>query len=363
MTEIRSLTAKIFECHETLRRRFLDEFSGWTPPPERFAEAGETSPRQALQATTDYWLSRKNGVLTQKLKELGGLSPEERPRRGAALNAFKTVVEAALADLETELKRAEVAEIGRREAVDITLPGLGLRPGRLHPITQIRQKIEDIFVAMGYAVEDGPEIDTTFYNFDALNIPAHHPAREEQDTFYVTPERALRSQTSNVQIHAMQRRTPPLRVIAPGKVFRRDTPDATHNPMFFQVEGLNVAQGVTMGDLKGTLQAFLEKLFERSVKLRLRPSYFPFVEPGMETDFQCIFCGGDGCSVCKHTGWIELGGSGMVHPNVLRTCGIDPTVYSGFAFGFGIDRMAAMLYGIDDIRLYFENDLRFLRQF
>ncbi|MBL8149425.1 MAG: phenylalanine--tRNA ligase subunit alpha, partial [Blastocatellia bacterium] len=200
---------------------------------------------------------------------------------------------------------------------------------------------------------------------DALNIPVGHPARESQDTFYISCELALRSQTSNIQIHAMQRRNLPLRIVAPGKVFRRDNPDPTHNPMFFQVEGLNIARGLTMGDLKGTLQTFLEKLFGRSVKLRFRPSYFPFVEPGAETDFSCIFCGGKNpsCRVCKGSGWIELGGSGMVHPNVLRACNIDPQEYSGFAFGFGIDRMTAMLYGIDDIRNFFANDLRFLEQF
>lgn len=354
------LNETILETHRSLADAFHAEFSGWTLPA---AELTAPSPRQTFQAVTDFWLSRKNGALTQKLKELGKLSPEERPVRGAALNAFKGKVEAALAALEDDVKAAELAVIARRDAVDITLPGVGVRRGRLHPITQIRQKIEDIFTAMGYAVEDGPEIDRTFYNFDALNIPADHPAREMSDTFYITPERAMRSQTSNVQIHAMQRRTPPLRVIAPGRVFRRDEPDPTHNPMFFQVEGLCVAKGITMGDLKGTLQEFLTKLFERPVELRFRPSYFPFVEPGAETDFRCIFCGGDGCRVCKHSGWIELGGSGMVHPNVLRACNIDPTEYSGFAFGFGIDRMAAMLYGIDDIRHYFGNDLRFLEQF
>lgn len=283
-------------------------------------------------------------------------------RCGAALNRFKAEVEAVLSDLEAQVRAFEEAETIRREAVDVTLPGLVRRRGRAHPLTQIRERIEDIFVAMGYAVEDGPEVDTVFYNFDALNIPPDHPARDLTDTFYLDDELALRSQTSNVQIHAMQRRKPPLRIIAPGRVFRRDEPDATHNPMF-QVEGLNVAPGITMADLKGTLQVFLTRLFDRPVTLRFRPSYFPFVEPGAETDFQCPFCGGSGCRICKHTGWIELGGSGMVHPNVLRACGIDPTEFSGFAFGFGIDRMAALLYGIDDIRLYFENDLRFLSQF
>ncbi|MFQ3581407.1 MAG: phenylalanine--tRNA ligase subunit alpha [Chloracidobacterium sp.] len=360
MIDAPTLQAAIADSHQCLATAFRERFPEWTLPPLDLPSA---PPRRQWQVVNDYWLSRKQGVLALKLKELGTLPPELRPVRGAALNAFKAEVDTALTGLEQQLQAYEAAETIRREAVDVTLPGLARRPGRAHPLTQIRERIEDIFVAMGYAVEDGPEVDTVFYNFDALNIPPDHPAREMTDTFYINEELALRSQTSNVQIHAMQRRRPPLRVIAPGRVFRRDEPDATHNPMFFQVEGLNVGRGITMADLKGTLQVFLTKLFERPVTLRFRPSYFPFVEPGAETDFQCIFCGGTGCRVCKHTGWIELGGSGMVHPNVLRACQIDPAEFSGFAFGFGIDRMAALLYGIDDIRLYFENDLRFLSQF
>jgi phenylalanyl-tRNA synthetase alpha chain len=216
---------------------------------------------------------------------------------------------------------------------------------------------------MGYSVEDGPEIETSFYNFDALNIPPGHPARDSADTFYVSEDLALRSQTSTVQIHTMQRQKPPLRVIAPGRVFRRDTPDPTHNPMFFQVEGLNVDRNITLADLKGTLQKFVEMMFGASVRTRFRPSYFPFTEPSAEVDFSCYVCGGSGCRVCKGSGWIELGGSGMVHPNVLEKVGIDPEEFSGFAFGLGIDRMAGLMYDIDDIRLLFENDLRFLEQF
>jgi phenylalanyl-tRNA synthetase alpha chain len=217
---------------------------------------------------------------------------------------------------------------------------------------------------MGYSVEDGPEIETSFYNFDALNIPPGHPARDSADTFYVSEDLALRSQTSNVQIHVMQRRKPPLRVIAPGRVFRRDTPDPTHNPMFFQVEGLNVDRNITLADLKGTLQKFVEMMFGANLRTRFRPSYFPFVEPGAEVDFTCFACAGSGCRICKGTGWIELGGSGMVHPNVLETVGIDPEEFSGFAFGLGIDRMVGLMFdGIDDIRLLFENDVRFLEQF
>jgi phenylalanyl-tRNA synthetase alpha chain len=326
---------------------------------QTIAEAGD------FQRVRDQYFSRKSGQVTLLMKELGKLSGDERRDAGKLINDFKDYAESQLQARQESLKQRAEAVAIERDRVDISMPGRRPAPGSAHPIARARQRIEDIFISMGYAVEDGPEIDTTFYNFDALNIPAGHPARESQDTFYINSELALRSQTSTVQIHSMQRRRPPLRIIAPGKVFRRDTPDPTHNPMFFQVEGLNIAAGITMGDLKGTLQTFLEKLFNRSIKLRFRPSYFPFVEPGAETDFSCIFCEGRNaaCRVCKGSGWIELGGSGMVHPNVLRVCDIDPQEYSGFAFGFGIDRMTAMLYGIDDIRNFFANDLRFLTQF
>jgi phenylalanyl-tRNA synthetase alpha chain len=227
----------------------------------------------------------------------------------------------------------------------------------------LRERIEDIFVALGYAIEDGREIETDFYNFAALNIPANHPARGEQDTFYTTDGFALRSQTSTVQIHAMQRRGVPVRMIAPGRVFRRDTPDPTHNPMFYQVEGLCVDRGITMAHLKGTVAEFLRRMFGPDTVTRFRPSYFPFTEPSAEFDFSCFKCKGSGCRICKNSGWIELGGSGMVHPNVLRTVGVDPQEFSGFAFGLGIDRMAGLMYELDDIRLLFENDTRFLEQF
>jgi phenylalanyl-tRNA synthetase alpha chain len=326
---------------------------------QTITEAGD------FQRVRDLYFSRKSGRVTMLMKELGNLSGEERRTTGKLINDFKDHAESRLGEYQEELKRRAEAAAVERERVDITIPGRRIVRGSAHPIARARQQIEDIFISMGYQVEDGPEIDTTFYNFDALNIPAGHPARESQDTFYVSRDLALRSQTSTVQIHSMQRRRPPLRIIAPGKVFRRDNPDPTHNPMFFQVEGLNIARGITMGDLKGTLQEFLSRLFGREVKLRFRPSYFPFVEPGAETDFSCIICEGPDprCRVCKGSGWIELGGSGMVHPNVLKACNIDPQEYSGFAFGFGIDRMTAMLYGLDDIRNFFASDLRFLEQF
>lgn len=250
-----------------------------------------------------------------------------------------------------------------QERIDVTLPGRRPRRGHLHPITIVRQRVEDIFVSLGYAIEDDREIETDFYNFEALNIPETHPARGTQDTFYTTEGFALRSQTSTVQIHAMQRRGAPLRMIAPGRVFRRDTPDPTHNPMFFQVEGLCVDRGISMAHLKGTVAEFLRRMFGPETTTRFRPSYFPFTEPSAEFDFSCFKCVGTGCRICKNSGWIELGGSGMVHPNVLRAVGVDPEVYSGFAFGLGIDRMCALMYGLDDIRLLFENDVRFLEQF
>ena len=239
----------------------------------------------------------------------------------------------------------------------------------MHPITILRQQIEDIFVSMGYTIEDDREIETDRYNFDALNIPEGHPARDSQDTFYTTAAFALRSQTSTVQIRAMERRGVPIRIIAPGKVFRRDTPDMTHVPMFHQVEGLCVDKGITMAHLKGTIGEWVRRMFGEQTITRMRPSYFPFTEPSAEFDYSCFKCGGSGvfqaerCRPCKGSGWIELGGSGMVHPNVLRGCGVDPSIYSGFAFGFGIDRMCALMYSLDDIRLLFDNDVRFLEQF
>jgi phenylalanyl-tRNA synthetase alpha chain len=320
-----------------------------------------------VTAIRDRWTGRKSGIVTAEMKALSQLSPEERKAAGARLNELKNYVERALETLQADFAaRREAAQLAT-ERVDVTLPGRRLPSGHLHPITLLRQKVEDIFVSMGYEIEDGPEIETNFYNFDALNIPANHPARSPQDTFYLAGDQshhlALRSQTSTVQIHAMQKRRPPLRVIAPGRVFRRDTPDATHNPMFYQVEGLLVDQGVTLGDLKGTIEEFVRRMFGEDTQTRFRPSYFPFVEPGAEIDYTCFKCHGKGCRVCKGSGWIEMGGSGMVHPNVLRVVEIDPERYSGFAFGLGLDRLCALMYGLDDIRLLYENDVRFLEQF
>jgi phenylalanyl-tRNA synthetase alpha chain len=317
----------------------------------------------ALTALRDKYIGRKSGLLAGEKKRIGSIPADQRAEFGRQVNEINAEVEAEIARLAEQFAAQAQTTALERETVDITLPGTRPKQGHLHPITLVRQKIEDVFVAMGYSVQDGPEIETSFYNFDALNIPAGHPARDSADTFYVSENLALRSQTSTVQIHTMQRQKPPLRVIAPGRVFRRDTPDPTHNPMFFQVEGLNVDRHITLADLKGTLQKFVEMMFGSNVRTRFRPSYFPFTEPSAEVDFSCYVCGGNGCRICKGSGWIELGGSGMVHPNVLEKVGIDPEEFSGFAFGLGIDRMAGLMYDIDDIRLLFENDIRFLEQF
>ncbi|HWP41760.1 MAG TPA: phenylalanine--tRNA ligase subunit alpha [Blastocatellia bacterium] len=333
-----------------LRSQFLEEI-----------EAVSTA--EELSALRDKYLGRKSGLIAAAKKRVGKLAPEERAEFGRQVNELSCEVEDRIRLCQQRFAEEAEAAALEREKIDVTLPGTRPRQGHLHPITLVRQRIEDIFVSMGYSVEDGPEIETSFYNFDALNIPPGHPARDSADTFYISEDLALRSQTSTVQIHTMQRRKPPLRVIAPGRVFRRDTPDPTHNPMFFQVEGLNVGHGITLADLKGTLQQFVEMLFGPSIRTRFRPSYFPFTEPSAEVDYSCFVCSGTGCRICKGSGWIELGGSGMVHPNVLQAVDIDPEEYSGFAFGLGIDRMTGLMYDLDDIRLLYENDVRFLEQF
>ena len=311
----------------------------------------------------DRWLGRKSGLITAEMKTLGNLAPDERKAQGQRINELKAQVEAAIEAVLTKFANEREAAQLAAESIDVTLPGRRVQAGHLHPITLLRHKVEDIFVSMGYEIETGPEVETDFYNFDALNIPANHPARSSQDTFYLTNGLALRSQTSTMQIHAMQKRRPPLRVAAPGRVFRRDTPDATHNPMFYQVEGLLVDRHVTLGDLKGTVEEFVRRMFGPNTKTRFRPSYFPFTEPSAEVDYSCFKCGGSGCRICKQTGWIEMGGSGLVHPNVLSAVGIDPQEFSGFAFGLGLDRLCALMFGLDDIRLLYENDVRFLEQF
>lgn len=305
----------------------------------------------------------KKSALASVKKMIGRVASEDRAAFGQLVQQIEVEIVREIDEAEASLK-SSIADLRTEiERIDVTLPGRRPRQGHLHPITIMRQKIEDIFVSLGYAIEDDREIETDFYNFTALNIPENHPARDPLDTFYTTDGFALRSQTSTVQIHAMERRLAPLRMIAPGRVFRRDTPDATHNPMFYQVEGLCVDRGITMAHLKGTLTEFVHRLVGPETRTRFRPSYFPFTEPSAEVDYSCFKCNGTGCRICKQSGWIELGGSGMVHPNVLRVVGIDPEEFSGFAFGFGIDRMSALMYKLDDIRLLFENDVRFLEQF
>ena len=307
--------------------------------------------------------SGKKSELSTLKRSIGLVIPEDRAKTGQAIQKLEISITEPLTQMEDDLN-VKISEIRTaEESIDVTLPGRRPRRGHRHPITLVRERIEYIFVALGYAIEDGRELETDFYNFTALNIPDNHPARGTQDTFYTTDGFALRSQTSTVQIHAMQRRGVPVRMIAPGRVFRRDTPDPTHNPMFFQVEGLCVDRGITMAHLKGTVAEFLRRMFGPETVTRFRPSYFPFTEPSAEFDFSCFKCKGSGCRICKNSGWIELGGSGMVHPNVLRIVGVDPQEYSGFAFGLGIDRMASLMYNLDDIRLLFENDVRFLEQF
>jgi phenylalanyl-tRNA synthetase alpha chain len=305
----------------------------------------------------------KRSPLAACKKLIGRVEPEQRASFGQTVQQAERSITEAIDAVDAHLKAFIDSARTERESLDVTMPGRRPRSGHLHPITLMRQRIEDIFVALGYAVEDDREIETDFYNFDALNIPEGHPARDPQDTFYTTEGFALRSQTSTVQIHAMQKRGAPVRMIAPGRVFRRDTPDPTHNPMFYQVEGLCVDRGITMAHLKGTLAEFVHRLFGAETRTRFRPSYFPFTEPSAEVDYSCFSCGGDGCRICKGSGWIELGGSGMVHPNVLRSANIDPNEFTGFAFGLGIDRTCARIYQLDDIRLLFENDVRFLEQF
>lgn len=317
---------------------------------------------EALKALRVRFLGKKSELASLK-KMIGRVPAESRSAFGQDVQQTEARFVGALTDAEQSLNTFIEAARTARDAIDVTIPGRRPRQGHLHPVTLMRQRIEDIFVSLGYAVEDDREIETDFFNFDALNIPEGHPARDPQDTFYSTEGFALRSQTSTVQIHAMQRRGAPVRMIAPGRVFRRDTPDPTHNPMFYQVEGLCVDRGITMAHLKGTLAEFAHRLFGPDTKTRFRPSYFPFTEPSAEVDYSCFNCGGDGCRICKGSGWIELGGSGMVHPNVLRAANIDPEEFTGFAFGLGIDRTCARIYQLDDIRLLFENDVRFLEQF
>jgi len=304
----------------------------------------------------------RKGVLTEQLKSLGALPAAERPAAGARINAAKSEVQSALETRRVALDQALIAHSLAAGALDVTLPGRGEAGGGVHPITRLRLRIEELFERAGYEIATGPEVEDEFHNFEALNIPANHPSRAMHDTFYLDGGLLLRTHTSPVQVRAMLKRQPPIALIAPGRVYRHDS-DVSHSPMFHQVEGLLVDTQVSFANLKSVLHQFMESLFERSLSMRLRPSYFPFTEPSAEVDISCLLCGGAGCRVCKQTGWLEVAGCGMVHPNVFRACGIDAKRYSGFAFGFGIERLAMLRYGVNDLRLFFENDLRFLAQF
>lgn len=305
----------------------------------------------------------KKGELTGLLKGMGTLSPEERPVVGSLVNEARDTIEKEIEEKEKSLKADIMKEKLEKEKIDITMPSKKQEIGSIHPITAIIDNVKDIFLGLGYKIVDGPEIEKAIYNFDKLNTPPNHPARDIQDTFYITEDIVLRSQTSPVQARVMENEKPPIKIICPGKVYRSDSVDATHSPVFHQIEGLVIDKNITMSDLKGTLEMFAKKCLGENTKIRFRPHHFPFTEPSAEADVSCFVCGGKGCRVCKNEGWIELLGCGMVHPNVLENCGIDPNEYSGFAFGFGVERIAMAKYGIDDMRLLYENDVRFLRQF
>ncbi len=305
----------------------------------------------------------KKGELTAVLKGMGKLSPEERPVIGALVNEVKSALENELDAKKAQISEKLEAEKLKAEVIDVTMPGKKSVAGKLHPLTKVMNEIKDIFIGMGFQIADGPEVEYDYYNFEALNIPKNHPARDTQDTFYIEDNIVLRTQTSPMQIRVMEKTKPPVRVIAPGRVYRSDSVDATHSPVFHQIEGLVVDKNVTMADLKGTLEMFVKSLYGEESKVRFRPHHFPFTEPSAEMDVSCFVCGGKGCGVCKGEGWIEILGCGMVHPKVLANCGIDPEEYSGFAFGVGLERIAMGKYDIDDLRLFFENDQRFLDQF
>jgi phenylalanyl-tRNA synthetase alpha chain len=305
----------------------------------------------------------RQGELTHLLRSLGTLSPAERPVVGAAANEAKRQLETLLETRLDEAREVERASARRRQRLDLTLPGRRPSLGTMHPLTRVWDEIITVFAGLGFSVAEGPDIETDYYNFEALNIPADHPARDMQDTFYLPGGLLLRTHTSPVQIRTMLAQKPPVRIVVPGRVHRRDVPDASHSPVFHQVEGLAVDRRVTMADLKGTLELFARELFGPRSRIRFRPSFFPFTEPSAEVDVVCFLCGGDGCRVCKQSGWLEILGSGMVHPQVLRNVGYDPEEVTGWAFGMGIERIAMLKYGIDDIRLFYENDLRFLKQF
>ncbi len=318
--------------------------------------------KQELENIRVKYLGKK-GELTAVLKQMGKLTPEERPVMGQLANEVRAAIESLIEATDEKIKKEELIKKLKEEKIDVTMPGKKSALGHKHPLNIVLDEVKDIFLGMGFDIATGPEVEWDYYNFEALNIPKDHPARDTQDTFYITENMLLRTQTSPVQIRVMEKQAPPIRVISPGRVFRSDAVDATHSPLFHQIEGLVVDKGITMGDLKGTLEAFAKRLYGENTKIRLRPHHFPFTEPSCEIDVTCFKCGGKGCPMCKGEGFIEILGAGMVHPKVLKACGVDPEVYSGYAFGVGLERLVMFRFDIDDMRLLYENDMRFLGQF
>nr|WP_206529492.1 phenylalanine--tRNA ligase subunit alpha [Brevibacillus sp. SYP-B805] len=328
------------------------------------AQISQVADAQALQELRVKYLGKK-GELTEILRGMGSLSAEERPIVGQLVNDVREALERALGEKQEELEQAALRAKLASQQIDVTLPGRPVPAGTMHPLSRIIEQIEDIFIGMGFEVAEGPEVELDHFNFEMLNLPKDHPARDMQDSFYITDDILLRTHTSPVQARTMLKKEgrTPVKIICPGKVYRRDDDDATHSHQFTQVEGLVVDKGIRMSDLKGTLLSFARQMFGPNQQIRLRPSFFPFTEPSAEVDIQCVICGGEGCRVCKHTGWIEILGSGMVHPRVLQMAGYDPQEVSGFAFGMGVERIAMLRYGVEDVRHFYTNDVRFLRQF
>lgn len=349
--------------HRTYGRMNLEMLNALQNIKEQASQAlNHAQDSKALEELRVKYLGKK-GELTAILKQMGSLSAEERPKVGQLANEIRASIEALITEKGAALKASMLDKRLELEALDVTMPGKAAPTGRAHPLSKVLDEIKEIFLGMGFSVAEGPEVELDYYNFEALNIPKNHPARDTQDTFYINDNVVLRTQTSPVQIRTMEQQKPPIRVIAPGRVYRSDAVDATHSPLFHQIEGLVVDKGVTMADLKGTLEMFVKRLYGEDSVVRFRPHHFPFTEPSAELDVQCFSCGGKGCRLCKGEGWIEILGCGMVHPKVLSTCGIDPEVFSGFAFGLGLERIVMRRYNIDDLRLFFENDVRFLNQF
>lgn len=325
-------------------------------------ELAQAENSKALEELRVRYLGKK-GELTAILKQMGGLSAEERPIIGQLANQVRAEIESELKEADAHIKQHMLEKKLASETIDVTLPGTVCPTGKEHPLSLVLNEVEDIFIGMGFSIAEGPEVETDYYNFEALNLPKDHPARDTQDTFYITENVLLRTQTSPVQVRVMEKQKPPIRIIAPGRVYRSDAVDATHSPLFHQIEGLVVDKGITMADLKGTLEIFIKRLYGEDSVVRFRPHHFPFTEPSAEMDIQCFNCHGAGCPVCKGEGWIEILGCGMVHPKVLENCDIDPEEYSGFAFGIGLERIVMRRFAINDLRLLYENDLRFLDQF